>query len=270
MQTQERRPHAIRGRPIHPLKASDVQPRRVPRRSYEEQLDDYEIRYAKPDRKFEVIPAQEQRFRKPVATVRPLIVKDKPEQPKKARKQRKPAEDSAVKIDEKLKQEKKEKDQQAPEKAEKKSRPAKENEVRISRFHQASYFAYQVRLRLKEHEVVVCSAIGEEAQRKLSHLNMLVGKDSGFCFAIKVDCHVLGESKKAVLRFYYKKGENFQALSEKLDAQFLEKKAKREAEREAKKQEELEKEELEPAEGKEASLAQASPLKEESEEKGLE
>jgi hypothetical protein len=74
--------------------------------------------------------------------------------------------------------------------------------------------------------VFICSAIGEDAQRKLSNFNMLVGKDFGFCLAIRVDCHMMGESKKVVLRLHNKKEKDFEVLSEKLDSQFQMKSAK--------------------------------------------
>lgn len=74
---------------------------------------------------------------------------------------------------------------------ERRRRPARENEVRIHRFRDAKYFAYLVRAKLKEHDVVIVSAIGDEGQKKLSTVNLLATKDAGFCLAIKTECRVM-------------------------------------------------------------------------------
>lgn len=229
MQAQPRST-ARRGRPAQiPAQPANVG-RRVPKKRYEDQLEDYEIRYAKPDRKFEVVPAEKQRFRKPVATVRPLIVQDKPgsQQPRsrRVRRARKQTESSAPR-DAKTKPETEE-----PEKP--RDRPAMENEVRVNRHRDPGYFAYQVRSKLKDHSVVICSAIGVEAFKRASRVNNLMSKDSGFCQTFRTDVFVLGRSGKAKLRFHYKKGENFEEISKKLDEQFSERQAKREAEKKEK------------------------------------
>lgn len=239
MQAQPRST-ARRGRPVNaPAQPAHIG-RRVPKKRYEDQLEDYEIRYEKPERKFDVIPAEKQRFRKPVATVRPLVVQDKPgsQQPnrRRARRVRKQSQSSAKdgeqpreqSRDPARKEDREDKDEKH------KDRPALENEVRVNRYRDAGFFAYQVRSKLKDNEVVICSAIGPDTQRKISFMNRLLSKEAGFCLAFRTDVIVLGKSGRAKLRFLYKKGENFEEVSKKLDEQFSERMAKRDAEKKSK------------------------------------
>jgi hypothetical protein len=226
--------------------------------------DDYEERYQPARRPAPPAHYQGEQRRRPLRNFQgdyaPPAQKREPlekKQPQKRLRQRKPQPSKETGESKDLKKEEK------VEKTERVKKEPRPNEVRIHKFRDAGFFAFQVRSKLKDHEVVVCSAIGDAAAKTLSRVSCYLTSSSGFCLLIKTEVRVLPRGNMPGLRIIYKKGENFDEVSDSLDDKFKTKILEKE---EAKKAEDEKKADGEKKEGEappSAEVEKSDPPKEE-------
>ena len=100
------------------------------------------------------------------------------------------------------------------------SEEPKDNEVRIGKQTRASFASFQLRTKLKDFDMVMISAIGEENLRTLSRVINFMTSDPGFVLLVKTEVRYLERGGNVALRNHFKKGPNFDQVFAELETKF--------------------------------------------------